>query len=529
MNKKNLKTLFNVNLLYANPQYTAQLRKKGKKGKKLFRGLLNQYLLLAVIFVVAYSSMFFTVDLSKYPGFFTMYMALFALMAFAQSVSVIYNVFYESKDLEDYLPLPFQQGEVFFAKFSIVALTIFPFALPTLGIFIVTTLQAELFIPLAILWSLFLFMIFFALIFTLYLLVVSSLTQTKVFLKHKNVFSTLMMLISTGGMIVGILYINRSANHYDENGLRVLTDRPILAPFYPFFKMATAPSGLFSILSLIFSFVLLAFLLYLIVTFVVPKFYLQSHIPVVEKRKKRKNSSKKNMSQQLFAYNLNLVKDPTLMMQFFTSSVILPICFVFPLAFSGELTLSKLSLSYTGVAFLVGAMFAYLGTSNASLVSVMISLDRENFDFVKSLPFSLKHYLKIKFYFATAFQGLLTGILMLICGLFLKLPPLLILGLVLGNLLGTLICAWFYFYRDYRLLTLNWTNITQLFSRGGGNMVRMLTLLGGMFAGTFIIVLLAVLCTFAPLIGNLLVAIVALAVTLIFYLHYEKVFWKKLI
>lgn len=529
MNKKNFKTLFNVNLLYANPQYTAQLRKKGKKGKKLFRGLLNQYLLLAVVFVVAYSSMFFTVDLSNYPGYFTMYMALFALMAFAQSVSVIYNVFYESKDLEDYLPLPFKQGEVFFAKFSIVALTIFPFALPTLGIFIVTTVRAGLPLPLALLWSLFLFIVFFALIFTLYLLAVSSLTQTKIFLKHKNIFSTLMMLLSTGGMIVGILYINQSSNNYDEHGMRVLVDRPKLAPFYPFFKMATEPLGLFSILSLLFAFVLLAFLLYLIVTFIVPKFYLQSHVTVVQKRKSRKKGDKRSLSQQLFSYNVNLIKDPTLMMQFFTSSVILPICFAFPLAFSGALNLGNLSWKYAGVALMVGAMFAYLGTGNTSLVSVMISLDRENFDFIKSLPLSLKKYLQIKFWFATAFQGLLTGILMLVCGAFLKLPPLLIVTLILGNLLATLLCAWFYFYRDYRLLTLNWTNITQLFSRGGGNMVRMLTLMGGMFGGTLLTVLLGVLCTFSPILGNSLVGVTALVALSIFYFHYEKVFWKKLI
>ncbi|WP_071130573.1 hypothetical protein [Enterococcus timonensis] len=530
MNRKKLAILFNVNLLYANPQTTDQQRKKGKKGRKLFRSLLNQYILLSVIFVLSYSVMFISIDLANYPGFFTMYLALFALMAFAQSVSVIYNVFYESHDLEDYLPLPFKQSEVFFAKFGIVAVTIFPFVLPILAIFLVTTLRSNILLPVAVLWSLVLFFLFFALMFSFYLLVVASLTQTKVFLRHKSIFSTAMMFLSSLGMIAGIFYINNASEYTtDAQGVLVLKDQPTLLIFAPFHQLAVHPATLTSLLIFVACLALLALLLFLIVKIVIPKFYLQANItPAKKAHKIKENTTPQTISRQLLTYNFNLIKDPTLLMQFFSSSIIIPAAFIMPFAISSGLGLGQLDWKFTGVSVLVGAVFAYLATGNASIVSVIISLDRENFNFIKSLPFSLRHYLKIKYWFAASFQGLLTGVIMLIGGIALHLPWFLTVGLVAGNLLGTIIFSWYAFYRDYRLLTLNWTNITQLYSRGGGNFSRMLVLLVGTFVGILAIVLLALLSNIWPIVGNLLVLIGIVLAAFIAATHYEKVFWKKL-
>lgn len=528
MNSKRLATLFKVNLLYANPQVTDQYRRKGKSGKKLTAALLRQYLLLSIVFVFTYGMMFITINLADYPGFFTFYLALFTMMAFTQSVSIIYNVFYESHDLADYLPLPFKKSEIFFAKFGIVALTLVPFVLPILSIFIITSLRDGMFLPVALVVSLILFLLFFALVFTFFLLVVSSITQTKVFLRHKAMLSTTLMIIATAGMIGGIFFLNNASSKATIEGT-TLKDIPLLYPFYPFYQLLLRPLSLLSVVYLLGGLVLLALLLYVITTFVVPKFYRQVNITPKKKiHKQQKDGSFGNLGQQLLRYNLGLIKNPTLLMQFFSASILLPCCFLFPIVINNELTLSGLSYAFVGAAFVIGIVFSYLTLGPTALVSVLISLDKENFTFIKSLPLSLKGYLKAKLNFALFLQGAITSLLLLAAGIFLDLPLLLLLFLLAGNLFGLLLGSWYYFYRDYRLLTLNWTTINQLFTRGGGNFTRAFILLGTYLVGAIVAGAIIFLTMWQPVTGNLVVLFAALIAATTFYLHYRKVFWRTL-
>ena len=151
MNKTKLWQLVSVSLRYASPQMTDKARKKGYSQKKMNRYLIGQFLLVAVLFLVLYGGMMATVNFSKMPGFFTMYLGLFAILAIAQGISVIYNIFFESRDLPAYLPLPFTQGEIFTSKILVVMLNVVPYCLPLLALFVLTGLQSQIFWPLALL------------------------------------------------------------------------------------------------------------------------------------------------------------------------------------------------------------------------------------------------------------------------------------------------------------------------------------------------------------------------------------------
>ncbi|GAF39318.1 ABC transporter, permease protein [Agrilactobacillus composti DSM 18527 = JCM 14202] len=98
--------------------------------------------------------------------------------------------------------------------------------------------------------------------------------------------------------------------------------------------------------------------------------------------------------------------------------------------------------------------------------------------------------------------------------------------MTLGNYLGSL----FYFYRDYRNLVLNWTNISQLFNRSGGNFAVMFLLAGEVFGGGIIIALYAIAMTFnfAVLAINVIFVILLVAVTFFLIHHYQWTFWAKL-
>lgn len=107
----------------------------------------------------------FAMNFVKLPGFFTYYVALFGMLGLTQSISVIYNIFFEGNDLQVFLPLPFGQEQVFSAKILVVALTIIPFVFPLLVMFILTGWRADLGILLTIIISILLFSLFLIILF----------------------------------------------------------------------------------------------------------------------------------------------------------------------------------------------------------------------------------------------------------------------------------------------------------------------------------------------------------------------------
>lgn len=109
MINRQLLQLMKVNLLYANPQLTRRQREKGKTGTALYRSLISQYLAIGVVFAVIFGGTMLFADLYHNVGVFTNLIALFTIIGLTQTITAINNVFFESKDLKDYLPLPLNQ------------------------------------------------------------------------------------------------------------------------------------------------------------------------------------------------------------------------------------------------------------------------------------------------------------------------------------------------------------------------------------------------------------------------------------
>ncbi|KAF1295651.1 hypothetical protein BAU15_03675 [Enterococcus sp. JM4C] len=532
MNKSQLINLFKVNLLYINPQATEQSRKKGKTGNKIYRSILSQYAFMSVIFTVIYGGIMFALDFSKYPGYFTFYIALFLVMTFAQGVSIIYNIFYNSKDLKDYLPLPFLQRDVFLAKFLIIGLTLAPFMLPILVLFVLTAIRASQSLLVGLPLSLILFLLFFYLGCGISTLIVTGLTQTQVFIKHKSIMTTLLMFIPMLGMMAGIMYLNQKQADAFQG---TLVDQTIIYPFLPFHTVLT---NLFSINGLISLLVIMAACLalaYLLKRVVISSFYRlaseeTNHSTV--KSKKAKQVKKRNfegLPKQLFRYNLSLIKDPTLLLQVLTS-LIMPVIIIFPTLMIGELELGTIPLEFWLIPFLIGLFLALFTVNSTSIISLIISLDRENFYFVRSLPINMKDYLKAKFTFAFTIQATLTGLVTLIVGLIGRVPILLIIFAILGCVYGCFVAGMYYFYRDFRLLSLNWTSVSQLFTRGGGNFMMVLSIFGTIIIGLSVIggTVFLLFTTGGSLLVSLAILLVILGIGGILFAHYQRIFWRNL-
>lgn len=516
-------------MLYVNPSSTNQIRKKGHKGKKVIRSIVQQYLMSGVIFLVIYGLTMVMIDFSKLPGFFTYYMVLFALIGFSQSLSAIFNVFFESKDLQDYLSLPIKQGEVFVAKFLAVGMTIVPFLLPLLILFFLTAFKSGYSIILAVIGALLLFLIFFILLFSLCSLIVFGMTKTKLFRQHKKLFTSLMLGFSMVVSVGGILAINFTQNSVDHSA--GVTDRHAFAIFMPFYHVMhdlLTAKGLLTLGGLL---VLTALLLLALRFFVVPSLYEQfsdeGSRTIATKRKRKNNQS---LKKQLASYNHQLLKNPNLIMQVLTSSLIMPIVMVGTMVTTNPVSLQTLGPKFMGVFFVCGIVFACITLNQTSFVSNLISLDRENFSFIQSLPLSLEKYLRQKFWVGCKIQMAISGVVGLIMTLILRLPLLLIIAFIAGIVLGTYLLSLHFFSRDYRLLNVTWTNISQLFTRGVGNYGLMLWMFGTLFIGAALIALyvIAVLMNINPVLLNGGVMIWLAILSGVWIWMNQNNFWKKL-
>jgi hypothetical protein len=103
------------------------------------------------------------------------------------------------------------------------------------------------------------------------------------------------------------------------------------------------------------------------------------------------------------------------------------------------------------------------------------------------------------------------------------------LAMILSTIWGTYLISLYYFSRDYRLRITNWTNVTELFNRGGGNMAIVLKMLIVMILSVGVIVLYSFLIgTGKPaVVVNGIVAFLIIALSFIVVEHYRQKFWQK--
>lgn len=525
MNKQRVRELLKVNLRYANPQQTTQQRGKGKIGRKLTRSLYWQYFYSGLIFLLVYGLVMGFVNFSQLPGRFTYYVALFGIIAFSQGISAIYNVFFESNDLPSFLPLPFTQGEIFTAKILIITLSTVPLVLPVVILFILTGIRAQVFWPLAIILGLLLFVVFMSIIFALCSLIVFGLTKTNFFKKHRQLVTSLLLIIAMGASIVGVLTLNQQAN-----GAASGVDQGKISLLLPFFYGITEPFQLSGILSWLGLLLVAGGLLVILGRFFIPKLLEQlSATMPTEQKINKKHVAHQSLAQILAHYNLRLIGKANLMLQMVTSSVMFPLIFAISFSVSGDYNFSRLGDEMLGVTFVGGILVSLVTTNQSSLPANAISLEKQNFEFIRSLPLEMRTFLKAKFLIILQVQEALACGVIVIIGVLLHFPMLHLVSLLAGSLLGTYLSSLYYFYRDYRLLQLDWTEISQLFTRGMGKLGVAINMFVTLFVGALLLTFTTIGIKFTPLVVNLLVGIVILGGSIGWLLHYRQIWRTKLL
>lgn len=560
MRLQQIKQLTKVNLIYANPQMIEKKRnKEAQTGTTSsippYMSVLLQSGFLLLVFLLLYGFMFAAIDFTKYPGMFTTYIVMFIVMALLQGFYLVYNLFYESKDLIHYLPLPFKGSEVFIAKLVVLALMISPYLIPILALFILLGQDAEQFIIVSIVVSLLLFLLLMLVVFFFSVVLVHLITKLAFFRKNKQAVTTTLYALSSLGMVAVIFFISSMKPGSEIAYGQVIPDNRVIPFIRVFHQILLNPFSLNAWFGIFLWIVLLAILALIVFKWVVPGFYQEDETDVRERQKKRKipkktifsqntvkSSEKKkeesirlekhpvSVNRTLWKYNFGLIQDGTLIMQHLSSSIVFPIILLGPMIMDG-IYLGDITLRYWAFVFFAGFIYAFLTLNAISIVGVIISLDRENFMYLKSLPFSMKNYLKQKFLFAFVAEAVLPLILGIVFISIAKVPLLLGILFLAGIMIGLFVLCHYYFARDFRLLELEWQNLTELFSRGGGNFIQVISIFGSFIVGILSVVLIASLINILPPAGQTIVSVLTAAIPVVACIGvakwYKEQFWSR--
>ena len=488
MRLKVIKKLVDINILYSSQEANlANLRKKQAKnpGKKVnvSARVLSSYIFSSLLMLFMFINIAFRFPFEEMPSFFSTMVAILLVLAFSTSFTAFYNVFYESKDLASYRPYAFKESEIIIAKGLSVLLPALAGIVPILAYFLV------LYIRLApSLWlGLPLMLLSLALLFVSVTLVmvgvVHFLAQTTVFRKYQSIFANVMIGI---GVLIPLLFVFLLQSTSRDIVDRVRDIPFLLYPIHLFYKIAVEPFSTEAILGLLAWIALTVFLLYLTKKKVFPHFYdvilLNSEEKVKKERRNKERISttnKKGFFRMVLRYHLTLLGQGTGVVTVLFTSAFLPYLMMIGLIskIRDSQIVPDIHPPYWLPLFFIGLFIAVVNNNITSLHSIALSLERENVDFLKSLPFDFARYVKVKFWIIFAVQSFLPILTLLGLSLYLGLPILSMIYLLVAWVLASVSLSCHHYFKDMKNLSTNWSSITDLVNRSKGIVTMVLIII----------------------------------------------------
>ena len=461
-----IKNLFFTNLMYVNPMQTAKYRKKYKGTadirKKIFNNLLLLNILNIVVFYILFGNSMFS---SVLEGPSYKYILLFLIIMTALTLSTTFlNMFYESKDTHSLLPLPVSEKELFIGKFLVLLFQLSGLFIPVIVINFIITVNTE-FSLIQIIISLIYSLCIIIIISGGLTLLLSTITYIPNFEKNKNKINGIIIIF---GLLLGAGYVILS-KELASNDLMLLQTK-YRGDF--FFDILTKESYMNLLILIIITIVIAT----LVNTLVAKKYLNDIHriagihkTTLSSKQKEHKERSSKNSSlnTKLIKRNFSLFSHGTLLANIFSSYLLSIIIFagaVIQIRRGGGI---QFGIEFYPFAICFGFSMALLMMSSPiSFTGVAISLEKQDYYHLKSLPMDFKKYIKTKFIVSTFLQislGIIMFMIMLIlAGISIELFIITIFSYIITGIA----IACYSFTRDFNKLYLNWNNILELSTRG---------------------------------------------------------------
>ena len=478
MRLKVIKKLVDINILYSSQEANlANLRKKQAKnpGKKVnvSARVLSSYIFSSLLLLIFFSNIAFRFPFEESPVHFSFMVAIFLVLAFSTSFTAFYNVFYESKDLVSYRPYAFKESEIIIAKGLSVLLPALAGIVPILAYFLALYIRLTPSLWLGFPLMLLSLTLLFVSVTLVMVVAVHFLAQTTVFRKYQSIFSNVMIGI---GVLIPLIFV-----FFLQSTSGVIVDRvrdiPVLLyPIHLFYKIAVEPFSTEAILGLLAWIILTLFLLYLTKKKVLPRFYdvilLNSEEKVKKERRSKEglSTTKKGFFRMVLRYHLTLLGQGTGVITVLFTSAFLPYLMMIGLISNirDSQIVPDIHPPYWLPLFFIALFISVVNNNITSLHSIALSLERENVDFLKSLPFDFARYVKVKFWIIFAVQSFLPVLILLGLSLYLGLPILSMIYLLVVWTLASVILSCHHYFKDVKNLSTNWSSITDLVNRSNG-------------------------------------------------------------
>ena len=533
MRLKVIKKLVDINILYSSKEANlANLRKKQAKNpdKKVDVSgkLLRSYLASSLLLLILFSNLAFRFPFEEMPSFFSTMVAILLVLAFSTSFTAFYNVFYESKDLASYRPYAFKESEIIIAKGLSVLLPALAGIVPILAYFLVLYIRLAPSLWLGLPLMLLSLALLFVSVTLVMVVAVHFLAQTTVFRKYQSIFSNVMIGIGVLIPLIFVLFLQSTFGSIVDK----VRDIPfLLYPLHIFYKIAVEPFSTEAILGLLAWIALTVFLLYLTKKKVFPHFYdvilLNSEEKVKKERRNKERISttnKKGFFRMVLRYHLTLLGQGTGVVTVLFTSAFLPYLMMIGLIskIRDSQIVPDIHPPYWLPLFFIGLFIAVVNNNITSLPSIALSLERENVDFLKSLPFDFARYVKVKFWIIFAVQSFLPILTLLGLSLYLGLPILSMIYLLVAWFLASVILSCHHYLKDVKNLSTNWSNITDLVNRSNRIVAIVLLLIYSVILMILVIASLFLVQSLAPVLAISLGvgALILLLGLTIFVYHY---------
>lgn len=533
MRLKVIKKLVDINILYSSQEANlANLRKKQAKnpGKKVnvSARVLSSYIFSSLLMLLMFINIAFRFPFEEMPSFFSSMVAILLVLAFSTSFTAFYNVFYESKDLASYRPYAFKESEIIIAKGLSVLLPALAGIVPILAYFLVLYIRLAPSLWLGLPLMLLSLALLFVSVTLVMVVAVHFLAQTTVFRKYQSIFSNVMIGIGVLIPLIFVLFLQSTFGSIVDK----VRDIPfLLYPLHIFYKIAVEPFSTEAILGLLAWIALTVFLLYLTKKKVLPHFYdvilLNSEEKIKKERRNKERISttnKKGFFRMVLRYHLTLLGQGTGVITVLFTSAFLPYLMMIGLIskIRDSQIVPDIHPPYWLPLFFIGLFIAVVNNNITSLHSIALSLERENVDFLKSLPFDFVRYVKVKFWIIFAVQSFLPVLTLLGLSLYLGLPILSMIYLLVVWILASVILSCHHYLKDVKNLSTNWSSITDLVNRSNRIVAIVLILIYSVILMILVIASLFLVRSLAPVLAislgvGVLILLLALA---IFGYHY---------
>ena len=488
MRLKVIKKLVDINILYSSQEANlANLRKKQAKnpGKKVnvSARVLSSYIFSSLLMLFMFINIAFRFPFEEMPSFFSTMVAILLVLAFSTSFTAFYNVFYESKDLASYRPYAFKESEIIIAKGLSVLLPALAGIVPILAYFLVLYIRLAPSLWLGLPLMLLSLALLFVSVTLVMVVAVHFLAQTTVFRKYQSIFSNVMIGIGVLIPLIFVLFLQSTFGSIVDK----VRDIPfLLYPLHIFYKIAVEPFSIEAILGLLAWIGLTLFLLYLTKKKVLPRFYdvilLNSEEKVKKERRSKERISttnKKGFFRMVLRYHLTLLGQGTGVITVLFTSAFLPYLMMIGLIskIRDSQIVPDIHPPYWLPLFFIALFIAVVNNNITSLHSIALSLERENVDFLKSLPFDFARYVKVKFWIIFAVQSFLPILTLLGLSLYLGLPILSMIYLLVAWVLASVSLSCHHYFKDMKNLSTNWSSITDLVNRSKGIVTMVLIII----------------------------------------------------